>query len=314
MSRWYPIAGLPQVSGPVRVRLFWSGWEGAADVTWNRVTKKHTFEEVRAGGMRLPLPPRNRKGKWTEQPQAFQPFDESWPHALPDPLASTPEAHFAPTVVDAPIEKHARHWWFDPMQIVYETAPKISRRMVEGRVMRAWRCILLTKLDARDRVVDTSNAAVIAKMIHMAKSSGEIMAELVADIESGRKTFRIDTFEKGPKDSDTEILLAGSWLAALDPTPDMRQQRDGLPFSIHQKVVMWRARDEPRSWPDIAFELSQGRDPVTREKKTYDKSDARRLYTEAIDRLHAIANAPGRWRQTQEPRQTGRGSDMRQGA
>ena len=139
--------------------------------------EKHTFEEVRAGGMRLPLPPRNRKGKWTEQPQAFQPFDESWPHALPDPLASTPEAHFAPTVVDAPIEKHARHWWFDPMQIVYETAPKISRRMVEGRVMRAWRCILLTKLDARDRVVDTSNAAVIAKMIHMAKSSGEIMAE-----------------------------------------------------------------------------------------------------------------------------------------
>lgn len=157
-----------------------------------------------------------------------------------------------------------RRWWTDLSNIRYEPKGAVTRRMAEGRVMRALAdCgaghgLSLSNMTPSDVLASLSEAAMRA----LAGADG---------------THWLVRFK--PLSSDTsDFLEAMGWWTALNPPELWAAKRRPWSYSRAQRALFWRAIDQPLTWSEIGyrFRLSGRR--------------AQQIYEEAVDKCHRVAN------------------------
>jgi hypothetical protein len=272
-SAWYPISDLP--FGRVYVRLHWAGRQFAATRLFDH-KRGEFFWAVLKGGDPIVLPPSGKEQLWEPVPEAWQPIDLSkWEGPLPDPvtpaeagrlrtermrfllvedadaadLAREMEAHREAARASTGAKRPPREpqWWRDATQIEYESPPYISRRMVEGRLMRALACCGAGSRPACELEISPLLAEV-----------GEAAARALAEIEATMAADIVPRFQPLPADND-DFLVAMSWFAALDP-PEKRprnwQRLKGIArLNKGQRVLLAMARNRPLSFDGIGIML-----------------------------------------------------------
>lgn len=157
-----------------------------------------------------------------------------------------------------------RRWWADLSAIRYEPKGEVSRRMVEGRVMRA-----LADCGAGQAPVAGGVAATDA----LAALSDAARRALAAD-DGSHWLVRF----KPLVSDNSDFLEAMRWWTALNPPELWAAKRKPWTFSRAQRALFWRAIDEPLTWSEIGFrfKLSARR--------------AQQVYETALDKCHRVAN------------------------
>lgn len=240
-------------------------------------------EVMAGGGMRSISIPAAGSVIW--QPLA----PEKWRLALPEPIAASVVTGMTRTTqsftavdaalagaemeadrdalrsgADIDVDDPMRKWWADLSNIRYEPKGEVSRRMAEGRVMRA-----LADCGAGDGVAVGGVAAAdaLARMSDAAKRA-------LADDDGSHWLVRFK-----PLQSDNgDFLEAMGWWTALNPPELWTALRKPWTYSRAQRALFWRAIDKPLSWSDIGFRFKcSGR-------------RAQQVYEQAIDKCHRVAN------------------------
>jgi hypothetical protein len=221
---------------------------------------------------------------WGPEPQAWQPIGQ-WPDPLPDPLptgevedtvrmASIGEVKFDAAAAAAEMEadrERARNgreprdrseglaWWWSPAEVVYEPAGMVSRRMAEGRVMRAV---------AWCRGGHASPKLASSKFFaEMAAAASELFEEV--DVASQAVRFV-------PLQEDLgDFLTAMGWFVRLNS-----QRTEGIKRSREQEMLLLRSLPVPPSFGEIGRRLG-----VSSQR-------AHQLYQRAVDKVTALANQP----------------------
>jgi hypothetical protein len=151
-------------------------------------------------------------------------------------------------------EKEPLAWWYDASKMSYSRPPNISRREVEGRVMRAWKTCQRVKMRVP---ILSKNADVIARMAKWDDNESE-------DDRAWRSN-RLSVFDPNSRDQD-DVTVALGWFVRID--------------KIRRPVLIWRASDNPKSWREISGIIDV---PV---------ASAKQMYERLIDELKEIANNP----------------------
>lgn len=201
-----------------------------------------------------PLPPGVRPTVWQPQEPA------KWRAELPDPVDPMTCKPFGSAVIDDD------QWWRDGHAIVYEAPGFVSRKMAEGRVMRA--------------VAACRNSVTMP----YARSFSSLMAEMATDAHDGVVTSDYILRFKPLRPDVQDFSTAMAWFAALNP-PEMRSEKDPLAFNRQQKILAYRSDDVPWTYGKIG------------EKWSITADGARKFYGRVIDAVHRVANgmAPYAW-------------------
>lgn len=231
--------------------------------------------------MRRPADPATPWAGWHtlkgDQPDYYQPLTpERWSVPLPDPIefrspepqmwSATPrQPSFAPPPDEAGAphgsdERGSEQWWRDPLAITYEPAGRISRKMAEGRVMRAvaW-CGAGQGLTLRRR------------------TPVDVLAAMAAEEEERAAGENRPRFVPLPQDRD-DFDIAMAWYTQLNPPQTWGAKRYAWSLNPPQRVLLYRARPVPLSFVEIGWVLHRSAER------------ARQLYHRAIDRCADLAN------------------------
>lgn len=296
-SSWFAIADLP--AGKVRVRVQWSGREFVAATGLDPRSGAWGWCVFRSGRI-VWLPEDADRDSWPAQPSCWQPEDSAtWPHELPQPIISsgTPRLWSARTSFGAVDDAEAadlaremeddreaaraqaesiarssddafsgRWWWGDVGQIKYQPAGQISLEMAEGRIMRALAMCGGPGVLAAHR----------GTTLNLIVSAAEVSLDEIADAVEARNL----RFRPMPQDHD-DFDVAMAWFAALNPPEHWHHQRQRWTFNRPQQVLWARARDNPRSFSDLAHKYGVSPQRV------------RAIYAESISKCWRFANSLG---------------------
>lgn len=314
LEPWYPMDSLPPVRAVVRVWWYAFGTPQCFEVarTWRQ--SKRAFEWLRYDPETQevhPIPPKGRdKSNWAPEPTCWQPVDATvwrWPGDVPEPLLPHQIPRMAGTdylsreVDAAELEEAGREaerdrhdaqrgdrhaepsdlirsrWWADITNIRYEPKGEITRRMAEGRVLRA----LAWCGAGRGLTVKTSTVgALLARMAEVA--SGEAA---IAEAERSARLHGLPMFQPLPQDHD-DFPIAMAWFAALSPPEIWSARRKAWDFSRVQKVVHRRTLTIPLSWADIGASFGN----PERSGSGISSTRVRQLYASGIDSCWRVAN------------------------
>jgi hypothetical protein len=221
---------------------------------------------------------------WGPEPTAWQPIG-SWPDPLPDPLpivdvddgvrmASIGLVNFDATTAAAEMEadrQRARDergprdrseglaWWWSPAEVVYEPAGMVSRRMAEGRVMRA---------------VAWCRGGHASPKLASSKFFAEMAAaasDLFEEVDVPPQAVRFVPLQEDLGD----FLTAMGWFVRLNP-----QRAEGIRRSREQDMLLLRSLPTPPSFGEIGRQLG-----VSSQR-------AHQVYVRAIDKVTVLANQP----------------------
>lgn len=277
--------------GAVRVHVWWIGHGvprlyDAARVFNGRARQWVWYHQI--DGEFYELPPRRDKAQWDEQPLCWRPMNDEWtwpggrvpPHLPPHqvPRQSTEKQTFG-AVEDAESEDIAREmqgwredarrgssaseggedvfkrWWRDLTQIRYELKGEVTRRMCEGRVMRAMAWAGAYNLMAPSTRITSNVLAAYA------------VEDLTQFTEEERKQILLDrpyAIKFEPTISDhSDFETAMSWVVAINPPDiwDVAKKRKAWSLSRKQRILYWRAKNVPLSFVEIA-QAFQPKDPT----------------------------------------------------
>lgn len=162
------------------------------------------------------------------------------------------------------IDDPMRRWWADLSLIRYEPKGEVTRRMAEGRVLRA-----LADCGAGQEIAPVGGRADDA----LAALSDAAKRALAGD----DATHWLVKFKPLASDN-SDFLEAMRWWTALNPPELWAARRKPWTFSRSQRALFWRAIDQPLTWSEIGFrfKLSARR--------------AQQVYEGAIDKCHRVAN------------------------
>jgi hypothetical protein len=218
---------------------------------------------------------------WGPEPAAWQPIGQ-WPDPLPDPLptgdvddkvrmvsiglvnfdAATAAREMEAERQRARNERDRRDhsdedglpWWWSPAELVYQPSGHVTRKMAEGRVMRAVAWCL-----------GGSAPPQLAKSRFFAEMAAA--AEELSDMAPQAVRFT-------PLQQDIgDFLAAMSWFTKLNPKRD-----EDVGMSREQKLLIWRSRPVALSFGEIGNQFS-----VSSQR-------AHQVYRRAIDKVTALAN------------------------
>lgn len=160
------------------------------------------------------------------------------------------------TVVERTSERVAQQWWRDHVLIKYEPRDSLTKRMAEGRIMRAIACCGVGRGLTLENV--TASAIVAA------------MAEAVEAAAKDAVQDYAPRFEQLPQDRD-DWLTAMQWFTAIDPP------NGNWTLSRRQRVMLLRALPMPWSYDEIGDDYR-----ISGER-------ARQIYARALDRAYRMA-------------------------
>lgn len=306
MADWYAPADLPPVACAVRL---WWGQGGIPRLVDHAVRQRDPDKKRPLVWIWYSLDERTREVTplTAGGPVCWQPRDARWtwpggiapapipPHFVPRMQSHrhlTDEAEAAELAESSRELEAERHfanreghresvkalgmpWWWDAAEIRYEPPGEVSRRMVEGRVMRA----LNTAGGWRPKLKVKTLSMLIAAL---ADEAAESLDDRAARIEA-----RLTAFKPLGQDEE-DFLEAMRWVLALSrPTPDDPRLRVAHAWepSREQRILNYRARFRLMSWGDIAMALSNDGKAISYQR-------VQQLYTQAIDRCWKVANAP----------------------
>lgn len=287
-----PIYPVTSASPPFRVKVlvYWRGRIFPAARTTHPKTKKLCWVTVDSAHEPVYLPPKGdddgrRRFRWGINPDWWQPADPAaWKYATPAPLPQTvpqrPEPHKLPTH-QAAETVYKRRWWRDEEYLIrYEPAGEASRAMVEARLMRALGVgRVYAKASVRRQIVSAfPELATLAEHEPGAGWATEEAGELQATISDALRSDGAEPLEPTPNDL-SDWVTATHWFAALNPPELWRATRKPFSLNRDQKVLVWRALDNPLTWKQIGARIG-GRHWTT----------AAEVYALAITRCHRIAN------------------------
>lgn len=221
---------------------------------------------------------------WGPEPAAWQPIGP-WPDPLLDPLptgevddkvrmVSIGLVNFDAAAAAAEMEgdrqqargrngrepfqqRAALDWWWNPAEITYEPPGHVTRRMAEGRVLRA--------------VAWCRGGHAPPKL-----ATSKFFAEMAAAVDELPGDMPPQPVRFTPLQQDIgDFLTAMSWFARLNP-----KRAEGAGWCREQKTLMWRSCPVPPSFGEIAGQFS-----VSSQR-------AHQLYKRAIDKVTALANQP----------------------
>jgi hypothetical protein len=292
---WYPMDSMRRANAAIE--LSWAGREFKATLTREPKTGQLRYCTMISGGEMMFLPPKGQERNWGDQPSAWRPATKTpWPDPLPAPLPSTSPRMWSSSmkfalVDEASASELAREmeenrrtagaetvsrdrrdpiqvqWWRDASEIKYERRGEVTRRNLEGRLMRAVAC----------------SGAGLGLTIET-RTVGKLLADLstAADramIGDDPVTDYAPRLQPLPRDHD-DFEEAMSWFAGLNP-PEQRQANHA-PWSPNrrQTVLILRALPIPFSFQEIG-------DYIGRKKQR-----AQQICSEAVDVCLMIANEP----------------------
>jgi hypothetical protein len=233
------------------------------------------------------LPPKGdvdrKQHQWGPDPEWWQPVDPAaWayplPVALPSPAPRKAKARAKPE--DAPEAAYGRRWWRDEPYLIRYDQPvgDISRTMVEARLMRALAIgRVYAKTSLRRQIADAvpQLAMPAEPIVAVSRASAEAFADWPQETASSDGAVPL---EPTPDDIG-DWITAMSWFAAINPPELWHSGRKPFTLNREQRVLVWRALDNPLKWRQIAARI--GGRHWTR---------AAQIYNLAIDRCHRVAN------------------------
>ena len=260
-----------------KARDVWA--EEAADGTQKldvRVGKDGLWRPQKPETWRLPLPDPVASSIVTGMTWIRQRMSAADAAALAEEMEAEREAARAePDNPDA--DRWGRWWRKSGLEIKYEIPGSVSRRMAEGRIMRAL---------ADCGYGQSGNPW-----------SGQLLDDLVLSVEDADVLRRladipevevIPRFRPLPGDAQ-DFSTAMGWLVAINP-------QAGVPYkwSWSQRVLYYRASDEMLSWSQVGIALI-GIRAYERGKPAVSPDACRTLYEEAIDAIVRVANGGTAW-------------------
>lgn len=308
---WYSLADIPKTT--VHANVWWMAHgtprciDGVARIYERRQNVWRWYRIADDGAIEM-LP--KSGGQWGDEPVCWQPANPrfTWPGGIePAPLAP----HMVPriesvsnwkltAILDADVADLAREmeqdreaaraqgrrpdqddrdarptsrWWLDLSNIRYEPPGQITKKMCEGRLLRA----LANAGPMRDRLRGMTVASLLAQLVDERSANESNSDRLASDYFIRFQPLRSD---------ESDFLIAMAWFTALK-TPEMAaRQTDPMAPTRRQSVVWMRAWDRPLSFWDIAQELSKG----------MSWQNAQRLYDDAITACHRVANGQSAYR------------------
>jgi hypothetical protein len=287
---WYRYADLPPPYN-VHVRLQWLGRvvKGARGLHDGR----EVWTEISRGGGYASIRPDRDTLLW----QPLVP--DKWQLALPEPVApSVGGMHgttYAMSAVDDAVvpgefvapsnswrddDPHDRWWRGAGFDLRYEATGSVTRKMCEGRVMRA-----LAHCGYGDNALAPRLFFAAAAAAEAGLAAAEAAAlRVVADLESmGQGIVARERFEPLPRDVE-DFPTAMGWVLGLNPNASVPYR-----WNWRQIVLWYRARDEALDWSQIGIGLI-GVSAFLKGGKPPKPTKCRALYDEAINGCHAIAN------------------------
>jgi hypothetical protein len=303
MADWYAPADLPRENCAVRL---WWGRSGIPRLIDHAVRERDPRKKAVAVWRWYAVDDRHITLLSAGGPLCWQPRDDGWvwpdgivpaplrPHQVPQLTtartlsAEAEAAELAELQAENAAERHFANrdghregvrddgmpWWWDATVIRYEPPGEVSRRMTEGRVMRALNSTGGWKPNLQIKTLAMLIAA-------LADAAAESMADRSARLEAQLTRFR-------PLGQDEQDFMeAMRWVTALgDPIPDDPRARVAQAWkpSRAQMILTYRARHRHMTWADIASALNQAR-PLSYQR-------VQQLYHQALDRCWQVANAP----------------------
>ena len=260
---WYRVSDLPPPLG-VRVRVMWDGRVFEAARVPHPVDKHECWlvHDRKLGAVFLPLSgdlrrPADPGSPWSgwhtlkqEAPDYYQPLSpERWavplpasvrfPTVSPRMYSATPRQPREPGGGSQCFEADlaSKQWWRDPMAISYAPSGSVSKRMAEGRVMRA---VAACGGDGGWRLRARTVATVLADFAteYQAKLDGETRVR----------------WHPLPQDQD-DFETAMRWYAQL-------KGGNGRALNRVQRVLFFRSLPTPLSFDEIGWELGRSRETV----------------------------------------------------
>jgi hypothetical protein len=236
--------------------------------------KLRLYHEVHAGEEYTATPEMLAARGWAVGPTSWRPHrPETWPSLLPEPLpVEVPESvvvsigrvAFSATDAAAEMEadrtharakkdkpdKEALPWWRtdDLSEITYAPPGRMTKREVEGRVMRALYFL-------------GGGGLVPSEML--ARSNADVLADLkrAADLALGDATSDyVPHLDRTPADTDDRLLGAMRWVCEARATV-------WKPQTLH--VLAWRSANIPLAWTEIGDRLKSSRQAA---KDRYDRA------------------------------------------
>ena len=297
-EHWYRVGDMPPPFR-VHVRLQWAGrmfvgvrlrmndgairWAAVKGVAYLPVENMYR-QELDAG------------------PDFWQPlYPDKWQGLLPEPVKSaTPKPQFDAAAAAREMEgerdaarsskslksretqrfpvKQGLPFWWNPDEIRYQTAPNITLRQAEARVMRAltWSragAALKSRFPGSSLTIDAVQAAVETAEGAMGADPVPRLWPLPADQE--------------------DFDVAMGWFAALNPVELRAGTGSFDDFTQEQTVMLWRALPIQLNFAEIGYELAglHGiKSRARRKNAAISRQVVEGLYLSAIDKCFRAAN------------------------
>lgn len=296
-DHWYSMRDLPL--GRVHVRVVWNARVFPAVRALHPKTRRMTWCEYRGGDIVwLPPPPKKTRDgiiEWSAEPERWQPLDRGkWGQPLPEPLPVqvVPQMTYMQSRFDAlsaaelaremeedreaaraspELDQEApsgSRWWRDITSIKYEPPGQVTKRMAEGRVLRAlsacgrWQGLTLKT---------ATTGSILTRMAEIADAEAKKYEEK-RRLEMGKVPL---PFEALPAD-ETDFPIAMAWFTALNPPEAWTDRREPWGFDRVQRIMHMRTLTFPLSWVVIGLSFenkSRGIRPLsgTRVRQLYDR-------------------------------------------